>query len=311
MHADLIELNAPPGSPAWRQLVTASKVPGIMGATHRSSPTKEFHIMRGELDPDPPNEAMQWGHDLEPVILRRFFRAHPDLAEIMPGCWTRPGLEWLAATPDAVAEHRETGERFVVEAKLDMRGNPEYGETHADDIPLTHYMQVQVQLYLLGIQRGWLARFGPFFDESHHLVELDVEFAEQLVRDLNTWWQNTMAGIEPPVDGLPETYHAIRRAHPEIDRDQDWPVAIDLAQRFTRAVAAAEAAETELNEAKSTMLRAMGRARRAVVPGTPPGPRGGKPQPQVVATRQPTGRGVALYGPRKPIDWDLAASGAQ
>ncbi|MGY1946691.1 YqaJ viral recombinase family protein [Nocardia asiatica] len=291
-----------PGSPAWMRLITGSKIPGIFNASKYSSPTKEFYLLRGEIDPDGDNEATERGRDFEPVILERFFRRHPELDRKQTGAFTRPHLSsWAAATPDGIAVDRRTGEHACVEAKTDGRGDYQWGTPGSAEIPLGFYLQAQWQMHMTGYRRTYVVRLGPFYDEDEYVIAYDANLAADLETDCYDFWRNAMdpVGQPPMVDGHAETYNAIRRAHPDIDRDYDWPVSFELAREFETAVHGLDAAEEALNLARSKMLRAMGRARRAVI--------GHGKNTQVVATRQPTKKGASLYKFRKPIDWDAAA----
>ncbi|KZM75786.1 YqaJ viral recombinase family protein [Nocardia terpenica] len=292
-----------PGSSDWRRRITASKIPGILNASKYSSPTKEFYLLRNAIDPDPDNEAMERGRDFEPVILDRFFRRYPELERVGAQTFSRTGIEsWAAATPDDVAVHTDTTEIFCVEAKTDCYGDYQWGRPGTDEIPLGYYLQVQWQMHMADVARAYVVKLGPFFDEDEFIVEYDSTLAEKVESHCRAFYLNAMDpdGQPPEVDGHSATYDAIRRAHPEIDRTrrgQDWRVTRELAREFEDALAGVDAAEERLNLVKSKLLRVMGRARRAVV-GT------GK-HTQVVATRQPTKTGVALYKMRRPIDWSL------
>lgn len=290
-----------PGTAEWSRRITASKIPGLFNASKYSSPTKEFYLLRGEVDPDGTNDAIERGNDFEPVILERFFRRHPEWERIECGSFSRPGLEsWAAATPDAMARHRETGEVVVIEAKTDGRGDYQWGDPGTDAIPLGYYLQVLWQLHMTGCRRAIVVCLGPYYDEQEYVVHYAADTAADIEAGALEFWRNAMSplGTPPDVDGHPETYNAIRRAHPEIDRDRDWPVSLELAREYEAAVHGLDAAEERMNRARSTLLHVMGNARRAVI--------GHGKNTQTVATRQASKRGVALYKFRKPLDWQKA-----
>ncbi|MGV9668052.1 YqaJ viral recombinase family protein [Nocardia niigatensis] len=290
-----------PGSALWSRRITASKISGIFNASKYSSPTKEFHLLRAELAADGPNEATERGQDFEEVILRRFFRRHPELRQCGTKTFSRTGCEeWAAANPDDIAANDRTGEVFGVEAKTDGRGDYQWGAPGSADIPLGYYLQVQWQMHMSGMRRTWVVCLGPYYDETEYLIEYDAELGASIEAHCREFYRNAVDpdGTPPEVDGHSETYNAIRRAHRDIDRDQDWPVSEQLAREFESALEAVDAADEALNLSRSKLLRVMGQARRAVI--------GHGKNRQVVATRQPTKNGVALYKMRKPIDWHAA-----
>ncbi|WP_158608008.1 YqaJ viral recombinase family protein [Nocardia panacis] len=290
-----------PGSSRWSRKITASKIPGIFNASKFSSPTKEFHLLRGEIAPDGPSEATERGQDFEEIILRRFFRRHPELRQRGTRTFSRPGLEeWAAANPDDIAVNEHTGETFGVEAKTDGRGDYQWGPPGSTEIPLGYFLQVQWQMHMSGLRKTYVVCLGPFYDESEYIITYDPELAAAIEAHCAEFYRKAMdpTGEPPDVDGHGETYNAIRRTHRDIERDWDWEVSIETAREFEAAVLGVDAADEALNLARSKLLRAMGNARRAVV--------GHGKNAQTVATRQPTKNGVALYKFRKPIDWHAA-----
>ncbi|WP_067565949.1 YqaJ viral recombinase family protein [Nocardia acidivorans] len=292
-----------PGSARWTRKITASKIPGIFNASKFSSPTKEFHLLRGEIEPDPGNDATERGNDFEEVILRRFFRRHPELRQCGTKTFSRPGLEeWAAANPDDIAVNDQTGEAYGVEAKTDGRGDYQWGPPGSAEIPLGYFLQVQWQMHMSGLRKTYVVCLGPFYDESEYVIHYDPELAAAIEAHCHELYLSAMDpnGQPPEVDGHGETYNAIRRAHREIERQTDWEVSVEIAREFESAVLGLEAADEALNLARSKLLRVMGNARRAVV--------GQGKNAQTVATRQPTKNGVALYKFRKPIDWAAATA---
>jgi len=92
------------------------------------------------------------------------------------------------------------------------------------------------------------------------------------------------------------TYEAIRRQHPDIDRDAEVSRTPEQAAELVAADLAQKAAEDRARLAKSTVLQAMGRARIAKC-GSP-----------VVARRQPNKSGVAPVRLPKTPDFPLPES---
>jgi len=290
-----------PGSVRWSRKITASKIPGIFDASKYSSPTKEWHLLRGEIDPDGPNEATERGQDFEEIILRRFFRRHPELRQCGTKTFTRTGLEaWAAANPDDIAANDRTGETFGIEAKTDGRGDYQWGPAGSAEIPLGYFLQVQWQMHMSGLRRTYVVCLGPFYDETEYLIPYDPDLAAAIEAHCAEFYRSATDpdGQPPEVDGHGETYNAIRRAHRDIERDYDWQISVELAREFEAAVHGADDADEALNLARSKMLRVMGNTRRAVV--------GHGKNAQTVATRQSTKNAVALYKFRKPIDWHAA-----
>ena len=72
--------NAPqPGTAEWRTLLTASKIPAVMGTSPWSSRFTLWHEMAGTFTPEPINPAvLERGHILEPAVAAWFQAQHPE-----------------------------------------------------------------------------------------------------------------------------------------------------------------------------------------------------------------------------------------
>src|SRR5699024_1383365 len=128
-------------------------------------------------------------------------------------------------------------------------------------------------------------------------VAYNPQVAETLTRRAADFYQSLSADTNPwPVTGCRATYEAIRKQHPEIDRDTDWQIDPALATAYVTALGELEKWDAEVTRCKGEILRAMGTARRAMVADL------------VIAQRQPTRGGPTPVQPRKPItlnDWKV------
>ena len=62
----LVRNPAAPGTPEWRRMITASKVPAILGISRYRSQFAVWHEMAGLVEPaEKPRDRMTWGHVAE------------------------------------------------------------------------------------------------------------------------------------------------------------------------------------------------------------------------------------------------------
>lgn len=255
-----------PGSAEWLGYMTASKIAAVAGTSSYESPFSLWHRMHGDIPSTAETSPVQeYGHYLEPALLRWFADHHPELTVYPGDRWTlRDG--WAGATPDGVYSDGVDDEGLV-EAKTG-RLSWEWD----DGVPAGYYDQVQWQMWVTGERVCWVvADVGMEFRE--YRVILDPERVEHLVTLARDFMASLADGTPPPIDSSAHTYVAIRNLHPDIEpEDVDLPG--DLACSWLGAhdgLAIYTAAE---QKAKSLIADYMGNARRALWDG------------QVIFTRQ-------------------------
>lgn len=213
---------------------------------------------RGESEP------MEWGTLLEPVIIEKFKREHPELDVLYnPGTFIHSERRWQLANPDALARHRETGEIIVVEIKTARYEDDWDDATGA--IPPSYRAQVLWYLQTFGLKRAIVATLfsGSRYREFEQTFD-DFE-ADANLKLVSEWWESLSNGTQPDYDGAEATYEAVRAIHPEIDPDLPDVELGDLGVQYFLALADFEKAEENLRHLKSEVLGAMGKAKRATV----------------------------------------------
>lgn len=231
------------------------------------------------------SEAMEWGTLLEPVIIEKFMRKHPEIDTIAsPGTYRHADRDWQIANPDGVGYDASTNTRYIIEIKTakyednwivpaaDQMGT-------ADGVPPYYRTQVQWYLQTFGYEKAIVAVLfgGSKYREFEILAD---EFEQSVNLSRVTHWRELylLRGEQPDYDGALNTYETIREMHPEIDLEQDCDLG-DLGMHLALAQLDAEKAEAHLTEMKSRVLDAMGTARRGYTEGV------------LVATRQARGTG--------------------
>lgn len=267
-----------PDDPAWARTVTASKAAAILGLSPWASPWLTWCRMKGIADPDTNNAgAKQRGHDLEGAVLDWWLRD--------TGCeeharqYTHWCGDWACATPDMVAYDGD--DLVLVEAKTDRES---YGW---DELP-AHY---QVQgLFQLGCEPAAVRVEFPTLhaglDFRTYTVERDQQLVDAVMARCRDFYDSLDDDEPPDLSGDACEYDAIRKLHPNIDKQTSFNLTADLAWEYV----ATDAATKRVKGLKAQVLAAMGRAQYATFSGVR------------VARRQPASSGVALYCTATPAD---------
>lgn len=276
-----------PGSPEWMRLVTASKVPAILGVSPWCSPRKMWHQMRGDIPGDPESRPMKRGNMLENAVLDWWLEENPEWIEVeRQRQYVLDGEDWCAATPDMVVQHDVTRELMLVDAKTS-------GDDRAwrEDVP-TYYLASSLwQLAMApNIQRVCLATlFGSPFDLTSFYVDRDDDMIDGLVTTCRAFYDSlTDDTAGPELSGMECEYEVMRALHPDIDRGERATIPTELAEEW----GAAYRAEKALKGIKARVLDALGRAQY-----------GYTPEGLKVARRDARGDSTALVytGPKEPL----------
>lgn len=287
-------MSAPaPGSPEWMSKVTASKVAAILGLSPWESPYSMWLKMRGDIASDDGNnaEAKKRGHYLESGVVAWWLDQHPNHGEVAEQSHNR-FEDWAAATPDLVGDDDGEGHEFVMDAKT-AASDDDWG----DEPPPYYLVQSLWQLACNpSATRAYIAvLFGrPQFAFREYVIERDDDLIESIVAQCRAFYDSLALDEAPDLDDSVATYEAVRAMHPEIEpKGSDLErveIPRDVAHRFVAADLAAKEADAELTGAKSALLDAMRRSRRATCDGV------------TVARRQPNKYGVSLVRVAAHID---------
>ncbi|WP_052070089.1 YqaJ viral recombinase family protein [Rhodococcoides fascians] len=260
--------NPLPGSDAWLQTISASKVAIIMGYAPKKWGTRHslYHQIIGTTPREEPNAVQARGHDFEPLILKWYQRDNPD-ADVRPTrAWANKERLWQTATPDALAflASRVRG----VEAKTadDIRdwGEPGPGQR----LPLYYLCQIQWQMDTIGYEETDLAAVGPF--ELFHTkpkvfrVHYVARTAAMLRERCLEFREDCEMRIEPKPDyTAPPDRKVLSYQNGEIV-DDSVTVPDDVAIAYLQAKATEDNIENEGKAAAAELQKFMGDKRKAV-----------------------------------------------
>jgi len=249
-----------PGSPEWARVMTASKVAAVLGLSPWESPRTMWHRMRGELPADEGNDSTRRGQYLEDGVLAWWRDRHSDLqgVEEQPHR-TRDG--WAACTPDLDVADDGFGNHAVVEAKT-AASDDDWGLPGTDEAPAYYVAQTMWQMWITGAQIAYVpVLFGrPRLGFSEYVIQRDDDLIADIVARCREFYDSlTNDDAAPALSDHVAEYEAIRKVHPEIDRDAEVVLPDELADRYLTDLAHAARADST----KAHILEAMGRARIA------------------------------------------------
>lgn len=258
-------------SPEWHELratgIGGSEVAAIVGCSPWTSAftvwaEKTKRIEREQIT----SEAAEWGTRLEDSIREKFADNHPELKVYNDkSSWANADRPWQLSNVDGFYEDA-VGNKGILEIKTaayeddwkDSQGNwvvPEYYKT-----------QVQWYLQTFGFDHAWVAVL--FAGRKYIEIECPAsEFQQETnliaVERFRKYW---LEDRQPDWDGSTSTLKTISKMNPEISADDSVELG-SLGEEYLEAMAAVDKATEALNEKKSRVLSAMGRAKRGTING--------------------------------------------
>jgi putative phage-type endonuclease len=265
-------------TPEWHAAraggIGASEIAAVVGLSPYVSAFHLWHMKKGNLPSQAKSDAMDWGHRLEPVVRDWWQERHPELWVGSTGTWAHSERPWQRVNPDGILYPIEAGSvvsgaRVALYEGKTSRFGDGFGPSGSDQIPLAYRCQVQHSLDIFDLPRAYVAVLIGGNEPREYVIEADPVDRAAL-RDAGAkFWQSLQDNDEPPIDCSDSTYEAVRKLHPEIDRDADVELSRQLWGDYFSARMQAENATKKITEAKSKILAAMGTARIATFQDSP------------------------------------------
>jgi predicted phage-related endonuclease len=212
------------------------------------------------------SEAAEWGTRLEDVIRDKFAEAHPELKVYNDkSSWANTDRPWQLSNVDGFYEDA-VGNKGILEIKT-AAYEDDWKDGEGNWIVPQYYMtQVQWYLQTFGFAEAWVAVLFA----GRKYVEIPVE-ANPFQQEMNLiaaerfrkYW---LEDRQPDWDGSSSTLETVRKMNPEIDPADEHELG-ELGNSYLDALLVHERATEQLNEYKSRVLHAMGRAKRGTIEG--------------------------------------------
>lgn len=183
--------------------IGGSDAPAILGLSARKTPLEVYLEKRGELAPEPDNDAMKMGRLLEPIVRQEYAERTGRVVVQPREMLVHPKYGFVIGHPDGIVQ----GEARGYEGKT-ARFDFGWGEPGTDQVPQDYVIQVQHYMLLTGL---------PVFDvgvliggQEFRLYEVpaDRELQEMILDAEASFWPR-VAGGEPPEPDFHKP-HALR-----------------------------------------------------------------------------------------------------
>lgn len=193
-----------------RRGIGGSDIPALLGISRFNTPLGVFLEKRGEVDRAlVPNEAIEWGNRLEPVIRSayadRLAAATGATVHVVPGdaigtregpepwmLWTVDGLVWLSGRPDAAPADR------VLEIKNRHVAAEGWGESGSDQVPQEVFAQVMWYLHCGRVPTADVAALFGGNELRIFRVDYDPQLGADLERVARSFWFECVQAGQPP-----------------------------------------------------------------------------------------------------------------
>lgn len=279
----LVKNPAAPGSSEHTRIVTASKVPAILGLDPWKTPAELWLEMTGTVTPDPvEGDHLDFGHDSEESLCRFWVRKNPEWAlsagTVRSGSrergYTNPDLPFEnQATIDARAiRRRGKREHRILECKTSA--STMWGDV-GDELPAHVAAQVQAQMGISGIHQATVIALvsgdKPMVPRLYDLT-FDENLWAEMVGIITAFW-DSLGQAEPPLPD-DDVIDQLAHLHPTIS-DDEVEAGEEIADQLREAQQAFEVAKDDLEQARHKAALILGDHKRLVHDG------------QVLATQTP------------------------
>ena len=257
-----------PEDPQWHELrskrIGGSEVGAIVGASKYESAyslwAKKLGLISDEVED---NEFMYWGRALEPVVIDRFQRDHPELKLFRDmGTWVHKDRDYQLANPDAIYQNLD-GSYGVLEIKT-----ARYSDDWQDGVPQYYMTQVQWYLSCFGFSEAYVAVLFAGSEYREFFIRAEPMWQESDLERVQDFRECVRQERKPAWDGAEATVMAVRQQHQDIDPKSQVELG-ELGLHYSSSLEDLETAKSKVNELQARVLDAMGSAKTGVIYDTP------------------------------------------
>ncbi|MER7053400.1 lambda-exonuclease family protein [Streptomyces sp. NPDC000351] len=192
--------------------IGGSDIASICGLNPWTSPLEIWFKKVGQAVPrrndEALSEAAEMGHELEPIVARRFTKQTGLPAISNPGTLRLPDVPWALVNLDrATIENGQVG-------VLELKTRSSYAlNDWLEETPVDVQVQVQWQLMVTGWSFGYAAALIGGQRTIVHRIERDEDLIDDLLDIAAEFWGWVTTGTQPPLDGSAATSQLLDRLH--------------------------------------------------------------------------------------------------
>lgn len=211
------------GSEEWHELrksgIGGSEVSTIMGLNKYETPYELWLLKtnRAKATDLSGNQAVEWGHRLEPLVAQKFADAHPELKVKNRNAtfvdrehlWRHANIDRQVTEPD--------GTKAVLEIKTvgTYRAKDWY-----DGVPPYYLTQVTMYCLVTGWKRAYVAALVGGQDYREYVVEPDEADLEAVAKAVDGFWLDyVQADVPPALVGTESESRALLQQFPICGQD--------------------------------------------------------------------------------------------
>lgn len=233
--------------------VGGSDIAAILGLSRFKTPLTVYLEKRGELGPQPDNDAMRWGRYLEPVVRQAYADATGYEVRVPTSMLRHPRHEFAVANIDGFVDG-DAGRIFEAKTARTADG---WGDAGSDQVPQAYLLQVQWYMEVTALPVADVAALIGGSDFRIYTVEADRELQQMLLDAAAEFWLRVQRG-EPPepvsvADAVARWGRASRAE--QVMADEAALAAVYKLQALKAQQAALDAEE---ETARAVVLRALG-----------------------------------------------------
>lgn len=210
------------------------------------TPYKLWMEKTGRIEKDQElNDYQWWGHEIEPVIAKRYEYETGEKLEYRSDTIIHPRLPFMLCHPDRFV----IGKQKLVEIK-GVTYNPDtWGEPGTDHVPPEYVLQIQHQLACTEYQEADLIAFFFNYRESciYHFKR-DNELISAMEKTISAFWNNhVLADIPPDLTALSDYKLKFPKNNGMyIDANQDILDCIDILKDIRKRISNEEKLEEKV-----------------------------------------------------------------
>ncbi|MEV7013472.1 lambda-exonuclease family protein [Streptosporangium sp. NPDC051022] len=251
--------------------IGGSRVAALLGLSPWASPYSVWCQMAGLVGKDKQTRPQERGHYLEAGIADWFADQHPEYEIRKAGTYVHQERDYQLANPDRLllgmpGHFDAPGVRAGLEVKTDADASG-WGRPGTDEIPAYYRPQVQWYMDTLGVPVWYVVVLTGRLDFREYVVRYDAEDCAWMRDQAEDFLASLYWREMPELDHHPATYAAVRKLHPQINRDEAYIASLNLAVEYIEATTGLREAQEREQEARTRLLEAMGSAQRAFYDG--------------------------------------------
>lgn len=244
--------------------IGGSEVGALIGVSEYETPFSVFNAKKSGGKDLSGVAAVKWGHRFEDAVAEEVAQEIGLVSRFAGGLWADRERPHLRVTPDRFATKPRTWRALgVIECKTAgdddqwEAGSITRGGQGTGRAPLPYQAQIQWQMGILGLRKGWLGCYISNRARDFYVVEVDhdPEWFGEMIDEAERFWVTNILGNEPPMHDMrhPKTEELLKALHPVVVRPSvELPEdAAELLAVYQNAKVAAEDANKNLDEIKN------------------------------------------------------------